>query len=337
MNARRPTRRPATSAPGAPSKGTPRQARRAAPIAAVLATGLVLAACGSAASPADTKPAAAAAANSSTAVTTVDSSVTAQMLAAAPATASHRDEATFTLTAHTAAGKTAAGQPVTFWIGPMVPESGVHPAHWYRSGTQAAAPYIASFTSTTNAAGQATLLLLGQPAQTMEMVAVKIGDLTSFDSAAGHGLGLLDAWWTTASSTPTAPVGDQVQLSPFLAATRPGQSTLFRVRVTTAAGTPVAGAGVMFIPQKPAGSRNAGPSISGSSPMATSPTPAASPGMTASGMTPVAKQTDAAGVTTYLFTRPATGTACPLRVVVTQPSSTARIAGGMAGELVTLG
>lgn len=60
----------------------------------------------------------------------------------------------------------------------------------------------------------------------MEMVAAKVGGLDGFGASAGHGVGLLDAWWTTPSTQPTVPVGDKVQVTPFLTSSQPGQRIL---------------------------------------------------------------------------------------------------------------
>jgi hypothetical protein len=239
----------------------------------------------------------------------------------------------------------------------MVPLSGVHPAHWFEAGTAAARPYVAAASTRTDEAGRARIVLFGQPAGDMEMVAVRIGDLSSYDASAGRGVGLLDAWWTTPSSTPTAPVGDRVTLSPFLAATRPGQRTVFSVHVADTAGRPIAGAGVEWVPE-PAGSAAMTGSGVGSTGMGSS---AASMGSSttsmgssttsmgssttsmaagssmagAASMSPTMVVTDKAGNASYLLQRPDHGTSCGLRVVVTQPGSDARIAGGMAAELLT--
>lgn len=325
---------------------TPRSPRWAV-IALVLAGSAALAACGSstttassAASTGSSPTSGSAAANggshrSSIPVTAVLSDVTAQMVTAATQGSSHSDEATFTLRALTASGQAAAGQPVSWWVGPMVPLSGVHPAHWFKAGTAAAKPYVASDTTTTDASGRARIVLLGQPAKTMEMVAVRVGDLSSFDQALGHGVGLLDAWWTTPSTTPTAPVGDRVTVSPFLAATHPGQRTVFHVHVTDASGAPIVGAGIDWVPQ-PAGGTAMGSSM-GSSSMTSSTTArgAGTSSSAAAAMTPTMAVTNTAGDASYKLQRPDHGSYCGLRVVVTKPGSKNRVAGGMAGELLT--
>lgn len=324
--------------------------------ALVMAGSAALAACGSsvgtgsaAGSSGSSTTSGSAAANggspgSSTGVAVVLSDVTAQMVTAAPQVSSHSDEATFTLHALTASGQAAAGQPVSWWVGPMVPLSGVHPAHWFEAGTAAAKPYVASAATTTDASGQARIVLFGQPAKAMEMVAVRVGDLNSYDMAAGHGVGLLDAWWTTPSTTPTAPVGDRVTVSPFLAATHPGERTVFQVHVTDASGDPIVGAGVDWVPQPVGGTAAMGSSMGsssmtsasmGSSSMTSSTAAMGGDTSSAPVMTPTMAVTNAAGDASYSFQRSDHGTYCGLRVVVTQPGAKTRVAGGMAGELLT--
>lgn len=123
---------------------------------------------------------------------------------------------------------------------------------------------MASATTTTGATGEARIVLIGQPAKAMEMVAVHIGNLSSYDQALGHGIGLLDAWWTIPSATPTAPISDRVTVSPFLSATHPGQRTDFRVQVTNATGHPIVGAGVDWVPQPARGTTAMGSSMESS-------------------------------------------------------------------------
>ncbi len=273
----------------------------------------------------------------STGVAVVDSDVTAQMVSAAPRGSSRSHEATFTLHALTTSGRVAAGQPVSWWVGPMVPLSGVHPAHWFKAGTAAAKPYVASAATTTDASGQARIVLLGQPAKAMEMVAVRVGDLSSYDQALGHGVGLLDAWWTTPLTTPTAPVGDRVTVSPFLAATHPGQRTVFHGHVADASGRPIAGAGIDWVPQPAGGTAAMGGSSMGSSSMTSSTTAmgAATSSSSAAAMTPTMAVTNTAGDASYSLRRPDHGSHCGVRVVVTQPGSKSRVAGGMAAELLS--
>lgn len=319
----------------------PLRSHRRAVAVLVMACSAALAACGSSATSGSASAAASGGSNRSLVpVAVVQSDVAAQMVTAAPRRSSRADEATFTLHAFTASGRPAAGQPVSWWVGPMMPLSGMHPAHWFKAGTAAAGPYVASAASTTDASGQARIVLLGQPAKDMEMVAVRVGALSSYDRALGHGIGLLDAWWTTPSTVPTAPVGDRVTVSPFLAATRPGQRTVFRVHVADASGSPIAGAGVDWVPQ-PAGGAAAMGSSMGSSAMSSSTT-AMGAGMgagmspSAAAMTPTTAVTNAAGDASYSLRRPDGGSYCGLRVVVTQPGSATRVAGGIAGELLTL-
>lgn len=207
----------------------------------------------------------------------------------------------------------------------MVPLSGVHPAHWFQAGTASTRTYVASATARTDASGEARIVLFGQPARAMEMVAVGVGDLDSYDQTLGRGVGLLDAWWTTPSTTPTAPVGDRVTLSPFLASIGPGQRAVFHVRVADASGTPIVGAGIDWVPQPAAGKTSACSSM-GSSALT-------SPGMAA--MAPTKAVTNTAGDATYSFQRPDNGNYCGLRLVVTHQGSEGRVAGGMASELLT--
>lgn len=56
----------------------------------------------------------------------------------------------------------------------------------------------------------------------------------------------------------------------------------------------------------------------------------------AAAMTPTTAVTNAAGDASYSLRRPDGGSYCGLRVVVTQPGSATRVAGGIAGELLTL-
>ena len=299
------------------------------PAVLAVAGSTVLAACGStAATSAASAPAGgaassqpAAASSSPAPVAVVESSVTAQMVSAASGASSSSHEATFTLHAYTAAGRPAAGEPVSWWVGPMVPLSGVHPAHWFKAATAAAGPYVVSATTVTGASGQAQIVLLGQRAKVMEMVAVRIGDLDSFSQAAGRAVGQLDAWWTAPSSTPTAPAGDRVTISPFLAATQPGSSTMFSVRVTSGAGVPIAGAGVDWVPQSPVH-----PSMTGSGSAGASSSQVAIP--------PSMTYTNAAGATSYTFHRPGHGSTWALRFVVTKPGSKSRVSGAAAAELL---
>jgi hypothetical protein len=307
-----------------PARSRPIPSKRWTTTAAVLAGSAVLAACGSSTT---TGPSSAAGGAQQPAppVAVVDSNVTAQMLAAAPRSSSHSDEAAFTLRAYTAGGRPAADESVSWWVGPMAPLSGVHPAHWLQAGSASAATYVASASATTDASGEARIVLFGQPAKAMEMVAVRVGDLNSYDQSLGRGIGLLDAWWTTPSTTPTAPVGYRVTLSPFLAADGPGQRTVFHVHVADASGAPINGAGVNWVPQPAAGKASAGSSMGSSA--------VTSPGMATMASTKAV--TDPAGNATYSFQRPANGNYCGLRVVVTQPGSHGRVAGGMASELLT--
>jgi hypothetical protein len=146
-----------------------------------------------------------------------------------------------------------------------------------------------------------------------------VGDLSSYSPALGRGVGLLDAWWTTPSTSPTAPVGDRVTVRPFLAASRPGQRAVFDVHVEDGAGASVTGAGVDWVPQ-PAGTSSMGMS---------------SMGMSASGMGTTTAVTDSSGNASYTLQRPDQGAYDGLQVVVTRPGSGSRVAGEVTGELLT--
>ena len=233
----------------------------------------------------------------------------AQVLAAAPTKSSSAHEASFTLTAYDAKGHPVKGAKVAFFIGPMKPLSNVMPAAWRRSGTSGAKPYVASFSKRTNSAGQATLTLYGQPADSMEMVGVRIGNLSSFDAKAKRALGTLDAWWTNAASG-RAPVGDYVQAAPFLAAGRAAKGGRVTVTAMSPSG-PIPGASVQYIME----SGNAG-------------------GMgSSSGSSAMGATTNSQGRATFTVT-PAQAGKTPVRIVVTQPHSTKRVAGGMNIELI---
>lgn len=235
----------------------------------------------------------------------------AQVLAAASAKSSSSNEATFTLTAYNAKGKPVKGAKVAFFIGPMKPLSNVSPTAWYRSGTAAAKAYIATFSKNTNAAGQATLTLYGQPSDSMEMVAVRIGNLSSFDAKAKRGLGTFDAWWTN-PKTGRAPIGDYVEVSPFLTAAHAAQSQKVTVTAMSPSG-PISGASIQYIEKT-----GTSGSMSGSGGMGS-----------AGGMSVVA---DSKGQATFTVAPGKAGKA-PVRIVVTQPGSTKRVAGGMSLEL----
>jgi len=239
-----------------------------------------------------------------TRVALVEVDKTAQVLAAASAKSSSANEAVFTLTAYNAKGNPVKGAKVSYFIGPMKPLSNIGPAAWYRSGTPGAKAYIANFSKLTNSAGQATVTLYGQPADTMEMVGVRIGNLNSFDKAAKRAIGTLDAWWTNSHSG-GAPVGYYVTAAPFMATGAANKNKTVTVTAMSKTG-PIPGAAVQYIVE------------SGSS-----------GGMGSSGSSSaMSKTTNSQGHATFTVT-PGKAGKLPVRIVVTQPSSTARVAGGM--------
>lgn len=225
--------------------------------------------------------------------------------------------ATFVVTARSQTGQPVANQPVTFYIGPMVPLSNVPPKRWLVSGTAAAQPYIASYSKKTHQNGQATLVLRAQPTQSMEMVGVRIGNLSSYSASKGKALGSLDAWWTTAQTAPTAPVGDFVTINPFVTMASAYASVPVTVRVNSPAG-PIVGASVLITPQV-GGSGGMGSSSMGSS-------------MSSTGGTSV--MTNTSGQATYKAMSGASGSMLPIRIVVTQDSQMMRVAGGMNAEVI---
>jgi|GEM_PF-4325598 len=224
----------------------------------------------------------------------------AQVLAAAPAKSSSANEAVFTLTAYDAKGNPVKGAKVSYFIGPMKPLGNAGPAAWYRSGTPGANAYIANFSKLTNSAGQATVTLYGQPADTMEMVGVRIGNLDSFDKTAKRAIGTLDAWWTNSQSG-GAPVGDYVTAAPFMATGAANKSQTVTVTAMSKTG-PILGASVQYIVES-----------------------GGSGGMGSSGA--MSKTTNMQGHAMFTV-KPKAGK-LPVRIVVTQPNSTARVAGGM--------
>jgi hypothetical protein len=279
-----------------------RRRRSARSLALLAVGGVALTACGAASrSAASPQP---------PIVAAVETAVTGQMLTAASHGGSRLDEGTFTLTARTADGKPAAHEPVSFWVGPMAPLSGSPPAHWFSSASAAGRAYVASSSSLTDSAGRATIVLLGQPSASMVMVAVKVGTLSTF--AAGHGVGLLDAWWTSPTALHSAPVGDRVTVSPFLTSDHSGRPVTFRVRVTGPSGAPARGASVSFTPKRAAGM--AGGSMGS---------------MSGGGMTRAADREGVASYTAHTGTGPAP---LAVRIVVTDGSGAARFAGSVTAE-----
>ncbi len=249
-------------------------------------------------------------------VATVTVNKTAQVLAGTLHAGSKRDEAVFVLTARTKKGSPAANQPVTFYIGPMAPLSGVGPAHWYASGTSAAKKYVASYTDITNKKGEATLVLLGQPTNSMEMVGVRIGNLSSYNVKTKKVGGVLDAWWTSPSATRTAPVGDYVTTTPFLTSSKKGSQVGFAIGVYSSQG-PIQGAHVTI------GGAGMGSGTGGSTMMGSS-------NSTAMPITQLT--TSSSGMVTDTIMEPNQRSVQPARIVVTAPKRDERIAGGMSVE-----
>ncbi len=211
-------------------------------------------------------------------------------------------EASFVITATTNTGQPASNQPVTFYIGPMVPLSGNAPVAWYQSGTTSGSSYIASYSKTTNHQGQATLVLRGQPTKSMEMVGVSVGGLSSYVAGKGA-LGSMDAWWTTPSTMPSAPVGDYVTVSPFITKVSGGSSPKISV-ITGSPKGPIPNASVDFIPK---------------------PTSMASSMSSTGGMMVMTSST---GKAAYSVMVPSAGL-LPIRIVATEGSAMTRVAGGM--------
>ena len=228
-----------------------------------------------------------------TGVYTILTSKTAQMVQSG-------QDATFTLTALSKSGVPVSQAPVSFYLGTMVPLSGVGVKTWVKSGTTAASPYIVSASANTNSAGKATLVLKGQPVNTMEMIGVSVGTLSTFSQTKGA-IGSMDAWWTSAGTSPTAPVGDYVTVSPF--ATIASSSTQKVTILVSSPSGPVSGAGVTITPKT-----------------------STSSGMGSTTVSPMSYSTSSSGmVSTDLMSSSTT----PFRIVATMKGSTSRIAGGM--------
>lgn len=297
-------------------------ARSGKAAAVALLAPFVLAACGSSGSSGSSPSsgssgttAASGGSSSVPAVATLQVNKTAQILAAAPSAGSKTNEATFVLTALDKAGKPVANAPVTFYIGPMVPLSGHPPTSFTASSSSGAAKYIASSTPTTDAAGQATITLLGQPADTMEMIGVKVGKLSTFNVKKGKAVGTLDAWWTAPTAAKAPPVGAYVTTTPFAAIYAKGAAApSIKITAMTATG-PIAGATVSVTP-KSVGAKKSSSSMGSSSSTATM------------------LKTSSSGSVTYpvMFTKTAKGGKAALRIVVTQANGN-RVAGGMVVQL----
>lgn len=280
----------------------------------------VLAACGSSGSSGSSSSSSGSSGSTATtsgsvpAVATLQVNKTAQILAAAPSSGSKTNEATFVLTALGKTGKPVANAPVRFYIGPMVPLSGHPPTSFTSSSSSGAAKYIASSTPTTDAAGQATITLLGQPADTMEMIGVKVGKLSTFNVKKGKALGALDAWWTAPTAAKAPPVGAYVTTTPFAAVYAKGAAApSVKIAAMMATG-PITGATVSITPKtaRPKSSSSMGASSSGAT-----------------------LKTSSAGSVTYpvTFTKTAKGGGrAALRIVVTQANGN-RVAGGMVVQL----
>lgn len=238
-------------------------------------------------------------------VTLVNVNRTAQVLAAAPGKSSSAHEAVFTLTAYNAQGKPVKNAKVAYFIGLMTPLGNMMPMTWYRSGRSGANAYIESYTKRTNASGQARLTLFGQPSNTMEMIAVQVGNLSSFDAKTKQPVGLLDAWWARPNSAGTA-AGDYVVATPFMASGVSATGERVTVTAMSASG-PIPHASVQYSVET---SGTGGMGMSGNSNQKT---------MSAS------QQGRA------IFTAiPGAAGDMPVRVVVAQPGGASRVAGGMS-------
>ncbi|MDA8393442.1 MAG: hypothetical protein M0Z87_11750 [Actinomycetota bacterium] len=172
-------------------------------------------------------------------VKVVSADVTSQVLPAAGEKSAIRNKATFLLSATSSGHRPAAFEPVTFYIGLMAPGSGVAPTTWIPSSSPAAAPYIAYASRSTDRWGHAALVLKGQTAQTMEMVAVKVGNLSGYNPVTNKAAAALDAWWTTPQSSPTAHPYDTTTVFPFMR--RTSKSSIPVHVYTRHAGMPVGG------------------------------------------------------------------------------------------------
>lgn len=250
---------------------------------------LVLAACGSATTGQSTTTQ-----SSSASVYSILTTKTAQVVQKGSAAA-------FTITALSKTGIPVAGVPVEFYVGQMVPLSGIGVKSWVASGTPASSRFVVSASKKTDTSGKATLILKGQPTNTMEMIGVKAGGLSTFRPGSGS-IGSMDAWWTTTGASPTAPVGDYVTVAPF--ATRAsGMTRKLSILVSSPQG-PVSGAMVSVVPKATG--------MGGTSAMVPP--------------SPTLYKTAADGITSVSVQVHAL---TPIRVVVTQGSSAARVAGGM--------
>lgn len=258
------------------------------------------------------------------AVATVQVNRAAEVLTGTSKASSASNEATFTLTADNANGAPVKGAKVVFYIGSMKPLGNTPPTQWFASGSSGAKPYVASYTPRTNAGGQATLTLYGQPAGTMEMVAVRIGRMSTYSPKLKRAGGLLDAWWTTPGGNP-AP-GSSVGVSPFIATVKPGARETVTVTANGPNG-PIPGALVTYTRVRP---RKSGASGTG---MGNSGSSSGSSGM--KGTAAKTARTDKNGQAQFTV-KAGKGRRIPVRIVVTQGSGT-RVAGGVNVELVMSG
>lgn len=266
-------------------------------ILAISSGALLLAACGSTASAIPGAPTTTSHLTATTVYTLLTSKTAQVVQSGAPAS--------FTVTALSEAGAPIANAPVTFYIGQMTPLSGVGVKKWFTSGTAAANAYVKSASSKTDSNGKATLILNGQPSNTMEMIGVTAGSLSTYNSAKGA-IGSIDAWWTTAGANPTAPVGDYVTVSPFATKSTAMNENL-SILVSSPQG-PISGASVSVAPR----------------------TSTSTAMMSAS--TPMKYTTGSNGIANVTVNFQAT---TPFRIVATQGTTTARIAGGMNALITT--
>lgn len=184
---------------------------------------LALAACGTSSSATGTTvPAGAKGKGAANAVVSLVAQRSAEVLPAAPAAGAHTGEATFTVTALDRSGKPVAGAPVGFYIGPMVALSGSPPKSW-DPAKGSGARYVAAVSRQTNGAGQASITLLGQPNGTMEMIAVRVGSLSTYARKKHAAIATMDAWWSSGQGANTATAGDYLTTS-VLAAKLPASS-----------------------------------------------------------------------------------------------------------------
>lgn len=269
--------------------------------------------------PSSTMPSSSQSTSNSTSATGVVASIvvnaSAQVLQASSQPSSVHHEATFILTALMSNGQPAANQPVTFYIGPMKPLSGIPPKAWYLSGTSQSNPYIASASSMTNAKGQATVVLYGQPVNTMEMVGVKVGHLSSYDAKAMRSIAGLDAWWTSSGVKNAAPIGNTVTVNPWISTVSSSSSKHITVSVHSSTG---AGTSEVTCIVKGA-SKSSSTGSMGSSSMS-------------SGVTQM-KSIEGNGSTTFDLSLPPAEHTVPVRIVVTNQSTGQRFAGGINAQV----